>query len=386
MERLISLFLTLIMFVCPWANIPEAKTDPQTQKTNYAYVFIHGLGGWGENTVYYDGFPYWGTLGGDLLKYLNARGFTCVAPSLTQNGSAWDRACEAYAQLTGTRVDYGKEHSERCNHDRYGKDYTGQAMLEKWDSENKINLMGHSFGGATMMELIELMMNGSEAERKATDESELSDLFKGGKGDYIYSATGLAAPYNGTTAIPCRDVINAKTIAPLNQRLVVATVGGIAGPINDGRDENDCAAYDLAIDPAIALTKTWHYSDKIYYFSVPCCMTDTDENGVTTCNESDFEFIYSGAATVMCEYTGVTPGGVVCDESWQPNDGLVNTISAMAPFNAKTRAYSGGAARRGVFNIYPVYRGDHMSLMGGLTHNNNIREFYVEMINNINNQ
>ncbi|MBR5772812.1 MAG: hypothetical protein IKY00_06315 [Clostridia bacterium] len=386
MAKIVSVIMTFIMFICPWANIPEVHIEQDKMKTNYTYVFIHGLGGWGENTVYYDLFPYWGVLGGDMMKYLNARGIECVAPSVTLNGSAWDRACEAYAQLTGTRVDYGAEHSKRCNHPRFGKNYTGRAMLKSWSSEDKINLMGHSFGGATMLELVELMMNGSEAERKATPAGELSPLFEGGKGDWIYSVTGLASPYNGTTAVPCKDVINAKKIAPLNQRLVVAAVGGIAGPIPDGRAKEDCAAYDLDIDPAIALTKTWHYSKDIYYFSVPCCMTDTDENGVTTCDESNFEFIYAGAATVMCEYTGTTPGGVVCDESWQPNDGMVNTISARAPFNARSRDYSGGRAVKGVFNVYPVYRGDHMSLMGGLFLNNNIREFYLDLIMNINSQ
>ncbi len=386
MTKIISFFMTIIMFLFPAANIPETDVDVSTHSTNYTYVFIHGLGGWGENTFYYDLFPYWGTLGGDAIKYLNARGFNVVAPSVTANGSAWDRACEAYAQLVGTKVDYGKEHSERCGHKRYGKDYTGKALLDKWDSENKINLFGHSFGGATMLVLTELMMNGSEAEIKATDKSDISPLFTGGKGDYIYSVTGLAAPYNGTTAHPGRDVINAKKFAPLNQRLVVTAVGSLTDPIPDGRAEYDCAGYDLGIDRAIEITQTWHYSDDIYYFSVPCCMTNTDENGVTTCNERDFEFIYADAATVMCEYTGVTEGGVVLDESWQPNDGLVNTKSARAPFNARAVDYSGGRAQKGVFNVYPVYRGDHMSLMGGLLHNNNIREFFVEMMTNINNQ
>ncbi len=384
MTGAVSFIMTIIMFLFPFANIPKAEIDFEKMNTNYTYVFIHGLGGWGENTFYYDLFPYWGTLGGDMLKYLEARGFDCVAPSVTLNGSAWDRACEAYAQLAGTRVDYGKEHSKRCNHARFGADYTGRALLDKWDAENKINLMGHSFGGATALELLELLANGSEAERMATDKDDLSPLFEGGKKDLVYSVTGLASPYNGTTAVPCRDVINAKKIAPLNQRLVVAAVGGIAGPIPDGRAEYDCAAYDLDIDSAIALTETWHYYDDIYYFSVPCCMTDTDENGVTTCDESNFEIIYSGAATVMCEYTGVTPGGVVCDESWQPNDGMVNTKSARAPFNAVSEDYTGGPAEKGAFNVYPVYRGDHMSLMGGLFINNNIRLYYLDMMVNIN--
>jgi len=33
------------------------------------------------------------------------------AASVAPNGSAWDRACELYAQLSGTRVDYGKAHT-----------------------------------------------------------------------------------------------------------------------------------------------------------------------------------------------------------------------------------------------------------------------------------
>ena len=38
-------------------------------------------------------------------------------------GSAWDRTCELYAQLTGTRVDYGKAHAEKYGHARYGRTY-----------------------------------------------------------------------------------------------------------------------------------------------------------------------------------------------------------------------------------------------------------------------
>ena len=44
------------------------------------------------------------------------------------------------------------------------------------------------------------MANGSEDEIRATDDAELSDFFKGGKGDYIHSIVTLAAPHNGTTA------------------------------------------------------------------------------------------------------------------------------------------------------------------------------------------
>lgn len=372
------------MFLVPGANYPHNELDTEHQNTNYTYVFVHGLGGWGEDAFYYDIFPYWGTLGGDMMKYMNARGFNCVAATVTQNGSVWDRCCELYAQLTGTVTDYGVNHSKTHNHDRYGKDYTGKAIVSDWNSEEKINLMGHSFGGATSVMLAELMAFGSEEEIAATAKDDISPLFTGGKADWIYSVTTLAAPLNGTTAIPCKDVINSYKIRNPQQILVVNTVGVIAGPINDGRTEDDCAYYDMEVDNAMEMCENWKYSDEQYFFSLACCMTDTDENGVTTADESDFEFIYCAAATEIAKYKGVTEKGYVLDEKWQPNDGLVNTISALAPFNAKTTDYEGGQAEKGVWNVYPVYRGDHMSLMGGLLHNNPIRDLYFELMTNIN--
>ena len=45
--------------------------------------------------------------GGDLIAFLRKKGFDCYAASVAPYGSAWDRACELYAQLSGTEVDYG---------------------------------------------------------------------------------------------------------------------------------------------------------------------------------------------------------------------------------------------------------------------------------------
>lgn len=105
---------------------------------NYSYIFVHGLMGWGSYDFYYPIMPYWGMFGGDLMKYLNNSGFECYAASVAGTDSAWDRACELYAQLTGTVTDYGKAHSEKYGHDRYGKDFTGKALIDEWDAENKI--------------------------------------------------------------------------------------------------------------------------------------------------------------------------------------------------------------------------------------------------------
>lgn len=42
--------------------------------------------------------------GGDLISYLNEKGFDSYAASVSPFGSAWDRACELYAQIYGKRL------------------------------------------------------------------------------------------------------------------------------------------------------------------------------------------------------------------------------------------------------------------------------------------
>ena len=70
-----------------------------------AFIFVHGLSGWGGYDSMYQRMPYWGMRGGALMTFLRKEGFDCCAASVSPTGSAWDRACELYAQLAGTRVD-----------------------------------------------------------------------------------------------------------------------------------------------------------------------------------------------------------------------------------------------------------------------------------------
>ena len=41
------------------------------------------------------------------MAFLREKGYDCHAASVSPTGSAWDRACELYAQLAGKRTDYG---------------------------------------------------------------------------------------------------------------------------------------------------------------------------------------------------------------------------------------------------------------------------------------
>ena len=72
--------------------------------SHLTYVFVHGLAGWGSYDERYRRMPYLGMRGGDLMAFLREKGFDCHAASVAPSGSAWDRACELYAQLAGPRA------------------------------------------------------------------------------------------------------------------------------------------------------------------------------------------------------------------------------------------------------------------------------------------
>ena len=384
LKRIISFVYAVIMFIAPTANIPEYNADTESFKTEYTYVYVHGLGGWGEYDIVNYIVPYWGTMGGDLMKYLNSRGFDCAAASVSPIESCWDRACELYAQLTGTRTDYGKYHSEHNNHKRYGEDYTGKALIENFSAEDKINLLGHSFGGATVLQFLDLMADGSAEERAVTPQDELSHLFTGGKADWIYSLTTLAAPMNGSSAYYIKNEILNDKNATFEERLVANLVGMLTNPIPDGRNELDCAGYDMEVDRAMSLCDTWETQDNVYYFSFACDVTQLDENGNRIFDKNDLEYLFRGSAGRMVSWTGTTPSGYVIGKEWQANDGLVNTISALAPYNAPKTDFIDGSVNPGIWNVMPIYRGDHMSLQGGLMNTNNVRLIYAEHMSMVN--
>lgn len=358
-NRIISMFMSVIMGILSMFGIaaPDTDIDETEWNTNYTYVFVHGLMGWGEYDAHNSLMPYWGMFGGDLMKYLNNNGFDCAAASVAPTSSAWDRACELYAQLTGTVVDYGEAHAEKYGHDRYGEDFTGKALIDNWNAEDKINLLGHSFGGATIRMLAHLMAEGDADEMAKTASDDISGLFTGGKAEWIYSLTSLAAPHNGTTAYGVEESEEA---------------------------EYDTAAYDMHIDNALEMNKKLTISDTTYYFSIACSMTKANEDGTHSPVKENMESLFTSSSEEMGRLSGTTPGGYVVDERWFENDGLVNTFSALAPIGNESTDFDAENIQTGIWNIMPVYYGDHMSLQGGMTVVNNVKPLYVEHLSMIN--
>ncbi|MBR6321500.1 MAG: hypothetical protein IKR59_01405 [Lachnospiraceae bacterium] len=347
---------------------------------NLQYVFVHGLAGWGSYDRAYRRMPYWGMRGGDLMQYLQSQGFSAYAASVDPMGSAWDRACELYAQLAGARTDYGKAHSKRCGHERFGKDFSGCPLIPEWNEDTRLVLLGHSFGGATIRLFSEILTNGDADEMSAGED--VSDFFKGGMGSRVHAIVTLASPLNGTSAYEVSEdesFDDSVVSIPLVGRLFGKITSEGTKPTLDGRDLSDYASYDLHIDHALELNRRMPVLPHVYYFSVPCSASEKDPEGCFRPKKRTEPLLIMSSCKIGA-YAGHTAGGMTIDESWRENDGLVNTLSERAPFDAPSAELDPAKIEPGIWNICPTVNGDHMWPQGGMFFKHNIRGFYVDLL------
>lgn len=403
-KKAICIFLCVVMLTC-CISIGASAADTADKK-DYTFVFVHGLCGWGSDDGANKYFPYWGMMTGNLFTELERKGYKCVAAGVGTVSSAWDRACELYAQLAGGTVDYGAAHSAEHNHARYGRTYT-KPLVENWGPENKINLIGHSFGGVTVRLLVHLLGEGSAEERAATPVNELSPLFKGGYSNFVYSVTTMAAPHNGTSffeatggfsnalvkifcslaALSGSTYLN-RLFDPMLDQFGLSYLPGSStgvkydiGKLRAFIQSKDNAFYDLTIDGAAEINKTIHTQPGVYYYSYAGSKTSASRwtgNHVPNFGINGLLFPY---AFSIGKYTVVTAGGRVIDEQWLENDGLVNTISARAPFTEPSKVYyDGEKVQPGMWYIMPTQNMDHLEFSGGMMNISwsRIRNFYLK--------
>ena len=246
-------------------------------------------------------------------------------------------------------------------------------------------LVGHSFGGATARLFSELLANGDEAERAATDPSELSPLFVGGMAERIHTIAALASPLNGTTAYDLYEDPDFKPGAvkvPLWTRVTAKVMTAFLKTEPDGRDPRDFAAYDMHVDHALELNGRISTLPHVYYLSVPCTTTVAVPDGTHVAKRWT-EPLFTQRAFQIGAYTGTTAGGFAIDLSWCENDGLVNTISEKAPLDAPSKPFDRKDIEAGVWNVLPTLEADHMWLQGGLMRKHDIRDFYSRLIKTI---
>ena len=430
-KKFLCLLLALVM-AGSLLLLPAAAADTQQSGAErYPTIYVHGLMGWGEHDQIYAVTPYWG-LTSDLMPYLTGKGYESYAASVGPLSSAWDRACELYAQLTGTTVDYGAAHAAEYDHARYGVTYD-KPLFEGWSADKKINLVGHSFGGATIRLFLDILADGSAEEQAAAKAAgtEVSPFFQGGKADWVYSLTTLAAPHNGTTFLECCGDMTqfaAEASTTMAKLLGISDFKGVYdfqleqfgfyrkdGETvlealdrvlhSDFLSHNDNVFRDLTIDRALELNDDIEIQPNVYYFSYagdkPRQSTITGERTSAV----DMTPLFVPFANQMCGYYDqTTAGGFRIDKSWAPNDGLVNTVSALYPTDSAGRCltksgktgyvqqdgYSNVDYQPGVWNVMPVRHYDHGNFIAGMPVPDlasqsipALRQFYLSLMDNL---
>lgn len=384
----ISLLLSVVIVFS--AAVPAFAKE--TEKA-YPFIFIHGMCGWGEGSPQEENRPYWGTQPeNNIITHLRSLGYTVYNPPVGGYSSAWDRACELYAQLTGTVVDYGAAHSKKCGHERYGRDYTGKAIMgEPWDLESPLNFVGHSFGGETIRLFASLLAYGDETEKKATKEI-CSELFRGGHEKSIFSVTTMSSPHNGST------VANyvSDPVAPAAMMMMLLQLQCLSGKSKadlmldqwkittdpeSGKKASfnpaacikmavskDHCGYDITVQGAEELNKKIKTVKSAYYFSYTACIAEETKLGYTKLirNNNVFKPFYISSPLISAS-VNVFFGGKFIDKGWGANDGIVPLKSALYPFGEDHVTYD--AERKiipGVWYVMPtVYGADHYDFCNG---------------------
>ena len=389
----------------------------------YPTVLIHGFFGFGESDMLDKFMHYWGFRPDrNVAKYLRKQGYEIFYPSLGPFNSSWDRSCILYAYLFGGRVDYGKVHSEKYGHARYGRTYPG--VLKDWGKpghHEKINIVGHSFGGPTVITLANLLTRGNAEEIAGTPPEELSPLFKGGQGDLLHTVTTLSGVNNGTTLASGLLRSHGNTVASYIMLMIMTALGKselalkfwdfymehwgimpekkdvhgnhLTNPRNYVKEmDRFCENWFDAIGNEMKLQVRYEMNDRAvvnpntYYFarlaerSAP--MKKNPEN--LKCSKdagiiAKFGGLYTGRYWDD-ELTALTGGQG--KKEWMPHDGFVNVLGQMAPFtlpSEKADNYT-GPFNSGIWYNMPVEHKDHLSWVGWKEKKDVFYKYYLDMM------
>lgn len=374
------------------ATVASTFAPPSQAATSDTVMFIHGFLGWGRDEVF--GIKYWGGIGQDFEADLRDDGINAVTVAVGPVSSNWDRAVEAYYQMTGGCVDYGQAHAARHGHARWGRCH--DALHAQWGSNHKVNIISHSQGGQTARALVQLLKEGS-AEERAASGAQVADLYKGGK-DWVRSVTTLSTPHQGTTltkgvytfTLDMAEQLMGVLAAAAGSSTLSSNIydfkldqwGLVRVPGESFRDyiarlrnspvlrpghTKDLSAWDLSPEGALELNGWVKTHPDVYYFSLSTAST---MRGFISGNHYPIPSsaaVLAPGALWMGSYRNLwpAPGQVRIDDNWLRNDAVVNTVSMKAPHGATVVAFNRTNPRKGVWNDLGLWDGwDHMDIVG----------------------
>ena len=374
------------------------------RNNHYPIVLVHGFMGYGDEDGVSRFLSGWGFgPGKNAVRHLRQNGFECYGPAVGPINNLWDRACELYYHIVGGTVDYGKYHSEKYGHARYGRTYPGILKdIGTPGNHAKIHLVGHSFGGPTARMFAQLLTYGSEEERACTPENELSDLFKGGKGDWVASITTLAGVNNGTTLADFMRVGGAKAFhagylglvamlgeSPFNSQLIdfhLEQWGVMANPEtkkslylhspfskrdeikNYNKNREGGIVFEMQCKYVHELNQKLRALPNVYYFARPACKSHLEGDHWVVDKDASLMARVVGKLTVAGIKYADTEFGFD-PQTWAQHDGFVNTEGGRAPYSEPSTTWPGASAdpktlEKGKWYVFEPSDFDHTGLMG----------------------
>lgn len=386
---------------------------------NYPTFFLHGFVGWGEQDGVYKYVPYLGGFHGSLTQEMNKRGFETYQPSLSGWQSAWDRCCELWAFIMGGTVDYGKVHSEKYGHARYGRTYPG--VLKDWGQpgpHEKINVVGHSFGGPTVLTFESLLSVGCQEEIDGTPAEELSELFKGGKADWLHTVTQLSGVSNGSNfasflhtmgVIIIDDIVLTSVTMLGNSKFndyydanmdqwglmddpAKRTKTGLRNPFKywdkirayDRNPNLDSIGHEMQVESMHLMNSLLSMDEKAYHFARRACASEP--KSADRHKMSDHAGVIAKiAGAITCNWRGLNletvPSYNYDHKKDMYNDGLVTVKGQSGPDDKPNVDWEEGMEiEKGVWYNMPVEKKDHLSWMGFGEEKDTYFDYYEQML------
>jgi triacylglycerol lipase len=320
------------------------------------------------------GFPYWG----DALAQFRGTQFKPHWVKCGPISSFHDRACEVFAHIKGTKIDYSAEHSAAEGHAQFSRDLTGKGFVPDWSEDNPVILIGHSAGAHTCLQLQQLLaedfwgigsnqnwieavvcvtgvLNGSTLTYISCDE--MTGRLKGAPGFLVRSALNFieaikAAAQKVHDLGEDYDLYLDQWIGKANP----STEELLAFFENNHRftEGEDNPAFDLSLQGCLKANHKFQTASKTYYIALVGCATHAERwFGLPVgpkrqkADDSMSSLLKGPAEYQALRPDFVTPpipgwgGGNFVIDKWRENDGAVSSISQQFPFTAGAHPVGG---------------------------------------------